>query len=77
MSEDKIKSISTKQFQALFAKEVKRLGGGKKAAEKIGVSYVFIMGVLAGRELPSAKILELLGLAAVKTINYRYKAIGV
>ena len=66
-------SISKRQFDVLFNREVKSLGGSKATAESFGVSHTFILGVMAGRELPSAKILERFKLAPVKRIIYRYK----
>ena len=75
MSKRKQEGISTKQFHAEFKREVRDLGGVAEAAVFYGVSRPFIRNVLLCRELPGKKILELMGLEPVKTINYRYKRI--
>ena len=66
-------SISTKQFLAKFQREVKGLGGSTEAAKHFKVTKAFINNVLTGRELPSKKILEPMGLIAKKNIKYRYE----
>ena len=67
-------SISKKQFDALFKKRVKELGGPDGAAAEFIVSVSFIRNILAGREVPSAKICAHFGLEPVKQIKYRYES---
>ena len=65
-------SISKVTFDRMFAKEVKRLGGYKGAAEHFNVSNTFVRGILDGRELPSKRICQHFGLKPLKEIKYRY-----
>lgn len=76
MSTVKREGISTKQFLAEFKREVKKQGGVFEAAVYFDVSRPFIRNVMIGQELPGPKILELMNLEHIKTINYRYKRIG-
>jgi hypothetical protein len=66
-------SISKREFNALFKREVKKLGGPELAAEAIGVSAPFIRNILACRDLPSVKVCKFFELEAVREIKYRYE----
>jgi hypothetical protein len=68
-------SISKKQFDALFKKRVKELGGPDGAATEFDVTVSFIRNILACREAPSAKICAHFGLEPVKQIKYRYDSV--
>jgi hypothetical protein len=68
-------SISKKQFNALFKREVKNMGGPEFAADLIGVSAPFIRNILACRDVPSEKVCKYFDLKPVREIKYRYEDI--
>jgi len=64
--------ISTKVFLAELKREVKALGGPKKAAEHWGVLPQNVSNAITGANLPRPAILKAMGLMPVKQIKYRY-----
>ena len=68
-------SISKVEFDKLFKRRVKTMGGPDEAAEIIGVSAPFIRNILACRDVPSAKVCAHFDLKPVRQIKYRYEDI--
>ena len=69
-------SISKREFDALFKRKIKELGGGaigeQALADELGVTIGYVRNIVACREVPSKKTCKYFGLKPVKYIRFRY-----
>ena len=69
----KDQSISKKQFDSLFKRYVKNVGGVDDAAAIFGVSPTFVRSIMNDVDVPTKPICKKLGLKPVRDIKYRYE----